>query len=205
MNTPPKPAKSLAGKPCRQCGQGHFELVQITHIEKLPNDNPVTVADIWVDRCNHCGEVLFPAETVQFIEAEVASQSEQLTGEELEQIRKFLGIQRQDDMSEILGLDEKTFHKWESGSQIPTRSMCYYIRVLAAFPEAFDWLRRREWQSSNRIFKRDSLNDISLMFPDLPESEIQNRLSPQQIDYVTSISSRRNPALGLSRVAFVVK
>ena len=40
-------------------------------------------------------------------------------------------------MSEILGLGTKTYHKWESGAQFPTRSMSYYIRMLAEFPEAF--------------------------------------------------------------------
>lgn len=146
MNAP-KPTKTLAGKPCRDCGVGKFELVQITHLAKIPNDNPVTVADIWVDRCNHCGEILFPGETVQYIEMVVADSTEQLIGQELEQIRELLGVRRQDDMSEILGLGEKTFHKWESGSQVPTRSMSYYIRVLAEFPEAFEWLRARGWRA----------------------------------------------------------
>jgi putative zinc finger/helix-turn-helix YgiT family protein len=150
MNAP-KPTKTLAGKPCRECGEGKFELVQITHLAKIPNDNPVTVADIWVDRCNHCGETLFPGETVQYIESVVAEQTERLSGNELERIREDLGIERQDEMSEILGLGTKTYHKWESGAQFPTRSMSYYIRILAEFPQSFDWLRRRTWRNRNRV------------------------------------------------------
>lgn len=168
MNAP-KPSKTLAGKTCRECGEGKFELVQITHIAKIPNDNPVTVADIWVDRCDHCGEVLFPAETVQYIESVIADQTEQLTGQDLEQIREMLGIHRQDDMSEILGLGEKTFHKWESGSQVPTRSMSYYIRVLAEFPEAFEWLRARGWNGRNRVAsaEKSPLQEMESRFPAL--------------------------------------
>jgi putative zinc finger/helix-turn-helix YgiT family protein len=204
MNAP-KPSNTLAGKTCRACGEGKFELVQITHFEKIPNDNPVTVADVWVDRCNHCGEILFPGETAQFIEMVVADSTEQLTSQDLEQIRELLGVRRQDDMSEILGLGEKTFHKWESGSQVPTRSMSYYIRVLAEFPEAFEWLKRRGWRGPNRIAKRDAEIDWSAIFPDLPEAPNRSRVSAEQVDRVTSFSSRRNPALGLSRVAFLVK
>jgi hypothetical protein len=66
-------------------------------------------------------------------------------------------------------------------------------------------LRRREWRNANRLTGRNAKNDFSAMFPDLQISEDQNRLSPEIIDRVVSLSSRRNPALGLSRVAFLVK
>jgi putative zinc finger/helix-turn-helix YgiT family protein len=185
MNAP-KPSKSLAGKTCRECGEGKFELVQITHLEKIPNDNPVTVADIWVDRCNHCGEILFPGETAQFIEMVVADSTEQLTGQELEQIREMFGVHRQDDMSEILGLGEKTFHKWESGSQVPTRSMSYYIRVLAEFPEAFEWLKRRGWQSRNRLTtaEKSPLLEMESRFPALAANPSRlNAVMTAKINY----------------------
>ena len=201
MNAP-KPTKTLAGKPCRECGEGKFELVQITHLAKIPNDNPVTVADIWVDRCNHCGETLFPGETVQYIESVVAEQTERLSGNELERIREDLGIERQDEMSEILGLGTKTYHKWESGAQFPTRSMSYYIRILAEFPQSFDWLRRRTWRNRNRVLTSRATADFNAMFPDLIISE-PSFARP----YLTMPSSqpRANPARGLNRVAFATK
>lgn len=201
MNAP-KPTRTLAGKTCRECGVGKFELVQITHLAKIPNDNPVTVADIWVNRCNHCGENLFPGETVQYIESVVAEQTERLTGNELERIREDLGIERQDEMSEILGLGTKTFHKWESGAQFPTRSMSYYIRILAEFPQSFDWLRRRIWRNRNRVLTSRETADFNAMFPDLiiPEPSFAR-------PFLTMPSSqpRANPARGLNRVAFATK
>jgi putative zinc finger/helix-turn-helix YgiT family protein len=206
MNAP-KPSTTLSGNTCRECGVGKFELVQITHIEKIPNDNPVTVADIWVERCNHCGEVIFPGETVCYIEAIVAEQTEQLKGEDLEQIREFLGVQRQDDMSEILGLGEKTFHKWESGSQVPTRSMSFYIRILAEFPEAFHWLKSRSWRAKNRVAISSTLTDWSAMFPDLPqqpstESELGLRISSRTLNSDPKSLRHGNPALGLISADF---
>ena len=149
MNAP-KPKKSLAGRTCRKCGKGKLEFVQIEHVEKIPNDNPITIPGLWVNRCDRCGEILFPADSVHFIETVFAEQTELLTGRELKQIRESLGVGRQDEMSEILGLGEKTFHKWESGSQVVSRSMSYYLLILAEFPEAFEWLRDRGWRHGAR-------------------------------------------------------
>ena len=201
MNAP-KPNKSLAGTACRECDEGHFEFIQIDHVEKISNDNPVTVPRIWVNRCTHCGETVFPAITVQYIESVVAEQTERLTGNELERIREDLGIERQDEMSEILGLGTKTFHKWESGAQFPTRSMSYYIRILSEFPQSFDWLRRRTWRNRNRVLTSRATADFNAMFPDLLISE-PSFARP----YLNSPSSqtRANPARGLTRVAFISK
>src|SRR5208283_1386044 len=102
MNVP-KPADSLAGQLCPACRKGHFALVQINHTEELPQDNPVTLRAIWVDRCDSCGETTFPAETVQFIEAAVAEQTEQLAPRDLQICRENLEVETQDEMSEILG------------------------------------------------------------------------------------------------------
>ena len=67
MNAP-KPTKSLAGTACRECGEGHFQFIQIDHVEKISNDNPVTVPGVWVNRCDHCGEIDFPRRyPVQYI------------------------------------------------------------------------------------------------------------------------------------------
>jgi DNA-binding transcriptional regulator YiaG len=171
------------------------------HTEEVAEDNPITIPGIWVDRCEHCGEVVFPGETVAFIESFVAEQTEQLSQRELEGIRDDRNGPTQDEMSEILGLGRKTYHKWESGSQFPTRSMCYYIRVLAQFPEAFEWLRDRAWRKKNRLTHANEQLDLSAMFPDLPASFPQNERSSSS-DRIQSI---RNPARGLTRTVFPSK
>jgi putative zinc finger/helix-turn-helix YgiT family protein len=203
MNAP-KPTKSLAGQTCPACDSGRLRLVQIDHTEEVASDNPVEIRGIWVDRCDHCGEIVFPADTTRFIESVVAEQTEQLDPRELEMIREDLGIRRQDEMSEILGLGAKTFHKWESGAQFPTRSMCYYIRVLAEFPDALDWLRRRAWRNRNRLAQPQTQADFAAMFPDLASLGIASERcnSPRNQE---PHQKRLNPALGLTRVAFVLK
>ncbi|MGO9201850.1 MAG: type II TA system antitoxin MqsA family protein [Limisphaerales bacterium] len=200
MNAP-KPRESLAGQTCPCCQQGHFALVQIDHTEPVADDNPITVPGVWVERCDHCGEIVFPGETTRFIESAVAEQTEQLSPRELERIREDLGVATQDEMSEVLGLGLKTFHKWESGRQFPTRSMSCYIRVLADVPGAFDFLRRRAWRAKNRVTTPPAEADLAAMFPDLAANPPQ---SPRKTT-TGAPRSRMNPALGLTRVAFSLK
>ena len=211
MNTP-KPKESLAGQTCPSCQKGLFALVQIDHTEPVADDNPITVPGVWVERCDHCGEIVFPGETTRFIESAVAEQTEQLTSRELERIREDLGVATQDEMSDALGLGLKTFHKWESGRQFPTRSMSYYIRVLAGVPGAFDFLRRRAWRASNRVANPPAEADLAVMFPDLPSRFLvleckttteESRPSPAPLGRIGQ--RRPNPARGLTRVVFSFK
>jgi len=198
MNAP-KPNQSFADQTCPVCQQGRFALVQIDHIEEVLEQDPITFRGVWVDRCENCGEIVFPSETTQFLESVVAEQSEHLDQRELERVREDLGVPHQDQMSEILGLGTKTYHKWEGGAQFPTRSMCYYIRVVAEFPQAFDWLRRRAWRDKNRLLDPQATKNWKTMFPDL--AAVQNTESFHQ----RSSHKKANPALGLSRVAFVTR
>lgn len=197
----PKPRESLAGQTCLCCGTGHFVLAQTDYTAEIPDDNPLTIQGICVDRCDHCGEMVYPGETTRFIEAAVAEQTEQLTPRELECIREDLGVATQDEMSEILGLGLKTYHKWESGRQFPTRSMSFYIRVLADVPGAFEFLRRRAWRMKNRVTTPPAEADLAAMFPDLAAN-------PPRSPRTTKTGAPRsqvNPARGLTRVIFCLK
>lgn len=72
----PQTLDELAGQRCPICETGRFLLVQIDHQEQMAEGNPITVPGVWVDLCDHCGELVFPGETVQFIESFIAEQSE---------------------------------------------------------------------------------------------------------------------------------
>jgi putative zinc finger/helix-turn-helix YgiT family protein len=199
MNAP-KPKETLAGQTCPSCEKGHFALVQIDHVEPTAEDNSITIPGIWVERCDQCGEIVFPGETTRFIESVVAEQTEQLTPDELERIRENLGVHRQDEMSEILGLGAKTYHKWESGAQFPTRSMSFYIRVLAEYPQAFDWLRDRAWHKKNRLAQAMPQSDIAAMFPDLVQQPALQERFAQSAGFPSPRA--KNPALGLTLAVF---
>ncbi|MDB6033063.1 MAG: hypothetical protein JWM16_3401 [Verrucomicrobiales bacterium] len=198
----PKPKQTLEGQPCPCCEKGRFALVQIDHTEEIPDSKPLLLPGIWVEHCNQCGEILFPGETTRFIQARVAEEIEQLAPHQLEEIRERLGVERQDEMSEILGLGAKTYHKWENGSQFPTRSMCHYIRVLAEFPDAFQWLRQRAWRYNNRMAQVKLAEDFETIFPDLAACMHENHTFSRR---TSTFDTRINPACGLMRVAFSSK
>jgi hypothetical protein len=62
---PPKPNESLAGQFCPACEQGKLDLVQIDHTEMLPEDDPMLIRNLWVERCDHCHETVFPSESLR--------------------------------------------------------------------------------------------------------------------------------------------
>lgn len=199
-----EPKKSLAGQLCPACREGHFQLVQIEHAQEVPDDNPINIAGLWVNCCDHCGEVIFPGETVQFIESVVAEKTEQLTAQELKRIREALDVETQDEMSEILGLGAKSYHKWESGAQFATRSMSYYIRVMAKFPDAFEWLRARGWRRKPLPVRAVTAGDWKTMFPDLARRQRGGACSIPMESF-NPTQHRPNPALGLTKAAFLTR
>ncbi|MCE0499102.1 MAG: type II toxin-antitoxin system MqsA family antitoxin [Methylacidiphilales bacterium] len=168
----PKPKDTLAGQKCPLCKKGQFELIQIDHREECPDSPAVVVSGVWVDQCNHCNEVVYPGETTRFIEQLVSEQSDLLSPHELERLREELGLD-QTEIGEVLGLGSKSYHRWEKGTQFPSRSMCYYIRVVAEFPEAYAWLRQRGWKQKNRLHAIDATQNRTHAFPALARLESQ--------------------------------
>jgi putative zinc finger/helix-turn-helix YgiT family protein len=152
---------------CPICGTGQLRPQQIDYTITLDDGNKVTTPNLQVEICDHCGEIAIPAKSSTLIDKTIAEQTEQLSPQELEHIRDGLNVD-QTEMSEILGLGGKTYHRWEKGNQVPSRSMGYYLRILAEFPEVFEWLRARTWRKQNRIVVRQTNSDLLEMFPDLP-------------------------------------
>lgn len=186
-----KPKDTLDGEKCPICSDGRLQLCQVDHQVQAQDEDEFIVSQVWVEKCSSCGEILFPFETSRYIEQVISERTEQLTSSQLEQIRRDLGVD-QTEMSEILGLGGRTYHRWEKGSQYPSRSMCFYIRVLFEFPDAFYWLRQRGWRHGKRVLRFHTSAELAEMFPDLandPECE-------------SAIKAGFNPACGLSRVAF---
>ena len=143
--TQEKPTTTMGGEKCPFCAKGRLELCQTDHHVISPDEPEIIVAGVWVEKCDACNEMLFPSESSRYIEQYLAQATEQLTPAQLKEIRKRLGVD-QTEMSEILGLGGRTYHRWEKGTQYPSRSMCCYIRILGKFPLAFKWLRDGGWR-----------------------------------------------------------
>lgn len=196
--TQEKPRESMEGESCPACSKGRLELEPIEYVYEDPDSPIVSVPGVWVERCPACGENFFPSASSQYIEDFLAALDDQLTPRELENIREDLGVD-QGQMGEILGLGDKTYHRWEKGTQFPSRSMSYYIRILASHPETFEWLRERNWRKSNRLAKfachEDSIPDFIAMFPDLSRTLVAGE----------SMRKLGNPARGLLKVSFALR
>ncbi len=134
-----------APETCLDCDQGCYEVVVEPYSCCGPDGNVVVVPDVKITRCTHCGEELIPAASCRYISRYVAEANEQLTKEELHAMLEASGLS-QKDFAEAIGLGEKTFHRWLKGTQIASRSMGYYLRALAQFPEAFAWVKERGWR-----------------------------------------------------------
>jgi len=140
--------------PCGACESGQYEEIVTRYETKAADDVQIVLPRARLLRCKKCGAELIPPETQEQIDRAVAEQTEQLSQRELEEISGKFGLD-QTEVSEVLGLGSKTFHRWLKGTQYPSRSMGYYLRVLAEFPEAFEWLRERGWRKSNRVAPLD--------------------------------------------------
>ena len=149
---------------CPACNTGRLREQRLDYTVAAADGVKVVVPNLLVEVCDHCGEIVLSADAADTVDAAIAEQTEQLTPHELERIREDLDVD-QTEMSEILGLGGKTYHRWEKGNQVPSRSMGYYLRTLAEFPMAFAWLRERGWKKRNRV--AGLAVDLAVAFPDL--------------------------------------
>jgi putative zinc finger/helix-turn-helix YgiT family protein len=155
---------------CPTCDAGQLREQRIDYSVTAADGVKVVVPNLLVEICDHCGEIILSADAADTVDAAIAEQTEQLTVRELERIREDLGVD-QTEMSEILGLGDKTYHRWEKGNQVPSRSMGYYLRALAEFPMAFAWLRGRGWRRRNRLAPQAAAIDFGTAFPDLTATQ----------------------------------
>ena len=180
--------------PCGACESGHYEEVIKRYETKAAGDVEIVLPKVKILRCPACGDELIPPETQEQIDRAIAEQTEQLSQRELEDIAECFGLD-QTEASEVLGLGSKTFHRWLKGTQFPSRSMGYYLRVLAQFPEAFDWLRERGWRKRNRV-TTIGVGNVAIQFPDLQWLRGQSRPSvrPELFEPDPQEHFRFNPA-----------
>lgn len=150
---------------CCSCGQGHYEEVFDRYETVAGDDVKICIPRVKLLRCSKCGDELLPPETQKQVDEAIAEQTDQLSPRELEAIWEQLNLD-QTQSAEVFGLGSKTFHRWLNGTQYPSRSMGYYLRVLAEFPNALEWLKERGWRKKNRVAQFQKL-DFQLQFPEL--------------------------------------
>jgi putative zinc finger/helix-turn-helix YgiT family protein len=131
---------------CLCCGEGSLRTLKRDFVASIGEGQKLRIPNIEMEVCAKCGEEILSLASARAVDAAIADHTERLTASDLREIREQFGLD-QTEMSEALGLGGKTFHRWEKGSQYPSRSMGYYLRLLREFPDAFEWLRARRWTS----------------------------------------------------------
>jgi DNA-binding transcriptional regulator YiaG len=169
---------------CFECDEGRYKVVSHAYEQRGIDGVIVVVPDVQFLRCSNCGDEIIPAESDRYISRFVAEANEQLSKAELFAMLVQSGL-NQKEFAEAIGLGEKTFHRWLKGTQVASRSMGYYLRVLNRFPNVFGWVKDRKWrETAPRVAKADCKE----RFPALAEQGAAPR------------RPTRNPARGLSEV-----
>jgi DNA-binding transcriptional regulator YiaG len=162
------PAEKIA---CCSCESGNYEEVFDRYEAVAADDVKVVIPRVKLLRCPNCGDELLPPETQKQIDAAIVEQTEQLTARELEGIWEGFSLD-QTATADALGLGGKTFHRWLKGTQYPSRSMGYYLRVLGEFPEAFEWLKTKGWRRRNRVAQFGKI-EFHVQFPELARTSTE--------------------------------
>jgi putative zinc finger/helix-turn-helix YgiT family protein len=139
--------KKLMSKPkhdmCPVCGKGELQPVRgvfKTQIEGA-DGHPMTlsVPDVTWRHCGLCSEDLLDDGASQAITRAHRAALNLLTAEEIRSLRQRLG-KTQGQMSALLGIGEKTYCRWESGTHFQSEAFDRYLRLLQAAPEVVDVL-----------------------------------------------------------------
>jgi DNA-binding transcriptional regulator YiaG len=118
---------------------------QIVHPVRIPNrdgDGFSEIIEVRVDAwLDSEGEIFLPGDVSEQIEAFKARHMGLLAPEELHELRDALHL-TQKQISSLLQLGEKTWTRWESGRERPTRSMNILLHALQEGKIDLPWLRR---------------------------------------------------------------
>jgi|SRR5215469_5744346 len=173
---------------CFDCDSGHYVPETKEYVLTTQDGGNVTIPDLTVLRCSNCGREMIPADSVKRISAALLAEPDQFTRKQLYRFLEQFNIS-QVEAAEIAGLGAKTITRWLRGTQVISRSMGYYLRVLMAFPEAFEWVRNRRWRRIDPLVAREQGNEtIPLRFNQFPALR-------KRVDWHPSVHG--NPAAGL--------
>jgi putative zinc finger/helix-turn-helix YgiT family protein len=123
----------MANLICAECKKGvlvkktgDYETAYIDHDGK---SRALTVPNVTWLECKDCSEVILDDQSMSTIEAGQRKARGLLTPQEIRALRERLD-KTQKGMSELLGIGEKTYCRWESGSYIQSEAFDRYMRLL---------------------------------------------------------------------------
>ena len=161
-------------KECPICGA--LALAQKTgefHFE--PPDNipggTITVADSHWEECETCKEIILPPELIECLDKQRYVRLGLLSPAEIKAIRINAGLS-QTEISQILGVGEKTYTRWESGKSLQNKSSDNLIRLFSQEPSSFVWLESQR--------EGGGCNPLMNYFYNIPAGRTWNERNPQK-------------------------
>ncbi len=126
-------------KTCPVCGCKSLEKMQgafsFSPPESISGESIVIQDSEWF-RCSECEEVLIPPRLREQLDEARYSALGLLSPKKIQEIRVKAGL-TQKEISEILGVGEKTYTRWESGRSIQNKSSDMLIRLFDKNPDMF--------------------------------------------------------------------
>jgi len=130
--------------PCFDCDAGCLEPVVEDYVTEHPRLGKVTVPEVVVLRCGHCGSQVLGDEGNRRIDAWFDKALNSISPEEIQSFLSKYSL-TQKEASRITGLGEKNISRWASGRARPSESVSNLLRLLLADSSAFERLRRKNF------------------------------------------------------------
>ena len=135
---------------CAQCHKGTYQNMTKDYTVELRDGDQCTIANLAQRKCDQCGHIVLPWSSVQRVDRAVVDHTEPVQPEFLRSVRGQLEP-NMTLLAESLGLGSKTWMRWESGEQNMSRSMGYFVRAMAQFPEVYEWVADRAWRQAKTV------------------------------------------------------
>jgi putative zinc finger/helix-turn-helix YgiT family protein len=108
--------------------RGEYET---TYVDRNGHSQTLKVPDVTWLECTNCDEVILDDRAMATLEDARRKALGLLSPQEIRGFRTQLG-KTQKAMSELLGIGEKTYCRWESGSYVQSEAFDRYLRLLIA-------------------------------------------------------------------------
>lgn len=122
-------------------------------------EREVFVPDLHVRKCGACGEVYFGNRADAQIHEALLRAAGLLTGEEIRDAARLVGVSRQSELAELIGVAPESLSRWLRGHVVQSRLADTMLRVFFHVPEARAFLKKLRDGTVDRrreIVRRDS-------------------------------------------------
>ena len=123
-------------RPCPFCGRGSLEArtgqYKFVPPAEIPGGPMVVLEASW-EECTECGERLLSPALCRALDEERYKRLGLLSPQQIKAVRENAGLSRA-AMASRLGVGEKTYARWESGSSMHNKSSDNLIRLLDKRP-----------------------------------------------------------------------